>query len=69
MTAISKTSQNNQMNLIVYIIRSKARLISTNEMSETLGRSWEYTKNLLHLMWKKRMIRKIEKGKYDYWGL
>ena len=69
MTKISEKTRTKLMNLVIYIIRSKSRPISTNEMAETLGRSWEYTIKLLRLMWKKKMIRKIKKGKYVYWEI
>jgi len=69
MTRIGKDKEEKIKNLIVYILRTNARPLSTNEIAETLARSWDYTRKLLQRMEKQGMVRLTRRGRYKYWSL
>lgn len=69
MTKINKDKKEKIGNLIIYILRTQARPLSTNELAEILGRSWDFTNKLLKRMEREGLIRLRRRRKYRYWSL
>jgi len=69
MTKIGRNKEGKIKNLIIYILRSQARPLSTNEIAELLGRSWSYTNKLLNRMKGEGLVRLRRRRRYKYWSL
>ena len=69
MVRISKKSKRKMMELIIMILRQRGKPISTNELAQTLGRSWDFTNKLLNVMKREGIVKRFIYGVGKYWTL
>ena len=51
------------------ILRQRGKPISTNELAQTLGRSWDFTNKLLNVMRRDGIVKRFNYGVGKYWAL
>lgn len=69
MVEIKKKTLMKLKELVIMILRQRAKPASTHEMAETLGRSWEFAYKLLNTMSKEGILKRLDYGKSHYWTL
>lgn len=69
MVKIKKKTLMKLKELVVMILRQRGKSMSTNEMAETLGRSWDFTNKLLNSMKKDGIVKRLDYGRGHFWIL
>ncbi len=69
MVQINRKTRRKLMELVIMILRQRGKPISTNELAQTLGRSWAFTNRLLNAMKTEGIVKRFNYGIGKYWAL
>lgn len=67
MVYISDKRKRKIQGMVILILRRTSRPMSTNEVAETMGRSWQYTNDLLNILSKEKKIKSYKRGRTKFW--